>query len=203
MTNLEIDETSFNSPLPHERTYLFNRFLAFRDLGPNRNYKDAIHYMKTHNDSQKYGKDEKLTDTAIRKNSETWMWVARAELWDANNILQQQLKKEETFDNVNESLIQLWEMVVQNMQDILKKIFNQPLKNDGSLYALPTIIKMVKDSVDILKICNEQIRICCGYHPQNDINIKHSGNVQVENKWDTLEIDDTEALRIIHDTFNS
>lgn len=194
------EDNSYDSPLPHERTSMFERFLVYRNLGPKRTIKKTYHtILESRELSEKCGVNNRFSEKALEKSSASWQWVARAELWDAQNILQEQVRREDTFDNVNGQLITEWEGIVGFIDTMLKRIYDNPLKNDGEQYALPSLLKMTKDAVDILKTCNEQIRICCGYHPQNEITIK--GDLEVKNKWDEVEHQE-EALRIIHETFD-
>ena len=159
---------------------MFNRFLVFRDLGPQRTLKKAYEkIIENPKLSQECRADEKFTFEAIKKNSQNWQWVARAELFDANNLLKQQTENEEKYKETTNELITQMNIIVKFLNNVLNSIFQGPTKVDGTPYALPTVIKMIKDVVEILKVCNEQIRLCCGYSTtNNDVNV--AGAIEVE-----------------------
>ena len=159
---------------------MFKRFLVFRDLGPQRTLKKAYEkIIENPKLSQECRADEKFTFEAIKKNSQNWQWVARAELFDANNLLKQQKENEDKYKETTNELITQMNIIVKFLNNVLNSIFQGPTKVDGTPYALPTVIKMIKDVVEILKVCNEQIRLCCGYSTtNNDVNV--AGAIEVE-----------------------
>ena len=175
-------KNTYEEPLKREREFMFNRFLVFRNLGPSRTLKKAYNtIIENPKLSQKCRADKKFTFEAIKKNSQNWQWVARAELFDANNLLKQQTENEEKYKETTNELINQMNTIVKFLNNILNNIFQGPTKVDGTPYALPTVIKMIKDVVDILKVCNEQIRLCCGYSTtNNDVNFNNPIEIEAE-----------------------
>ena len=169
MTN----EKSWDKPMPGESSKMFNRFIIYRDLPPEKRtlekaWEKICHKM-SHNDSH----DNEISFPTIRKNSERWFWVERAELHDYHEHLKEVEKNEKDFTKQS-----------QKAKRIFKKIMNWAdktiIKIIDSDYALTTQIRMMQDVTNTAAKAHEQFRLACGKSTTNNYHDnKISGTLDV------------------------
>ena len=72
-----------------ESSKSFQRFLIYRNLPPEKRTLKKVMEELCHQKSPKFNQDNKVTINSLKKNSERWFWVERAELYDHNKLLQE------------------------------------------------------------------------------------------------------------------
>ena len=167
-------EKSWDKPMKGERMKIYNRFVIFRDLPPEkRTYEQVVKTLKSPPSSPSQPHEPNITEEAIKKNAQNWFWVERAEFHDYHEHLKEVEKNEKDFTKQS-----------QKAKRIFKKIMNWAdktiIKIIDSEYALTTQIKMMQDVTNTAAKSHEQFRLACGKSTTNNYNDnKISGTLDV------------------------
>lgn len=195
-------EKSYDSKMKGESSKLFQRFLIYRNLPPEKRTLKKVMEELCHQKSPDSVKDNKVTINSLKKNSERWFWVERAELYDHNKLLQEIQENESEFKKVSKDFKKLFKKILNFSDELLTRIIDN--END---YALSTQIKMLQDMMNTLSKAHEQFRLASGRSTTNNTNY-HTGELEVNNKIvgeeNIFEHTDEELERIltINDDFN-
>lgn len=195
-------EKSYDSKMKGESSKSFQRFLIYRNLPPEKRTLKKVMEELCHQKSQKFDQDNKVTINSLKKNSERWFWVERAELYDHNKLLQEIQENESEFKKVSKDFKKLFKKILNFSDELLTRIIDN--END---YALSTQIKMLQDMMNTLSKAHEQFRLASGRSTTNNTNY-HTGELEVNNKIvgeeNIFEHTDEELERIltINDDFN-
>ena len=195
-------EKSYDSKMKGESSKSFQRFLIYRNLPPEKRTLKKVMEELCHQKSPKFNQDNKVTINSLKKNSERWFWVERAELYDHNKLLQEIQENESEFKKVSKDFKKLFKKILNFSDELLTRIIDN--END---YALSTQIKMLQDMMNTLSKAHEQFRLASGRSTTNNTNY-HAGELEVNNKIvgeeNIFEHTDEELERIltINDEFN-
>lgn len=195
-------EKSYDSKMKGESSKSFQRFLIYRNLPPEKRTLKKVMEELCHQKSPDSVKDNKVTINSLKKNSERWFWVERAELYDHNKLLQEIQENESEFKKVSKDFKKLFKKILNFSDELLTRIIDN--END---YALSTQIKMLQDMMNTLSKAHEQFRLASGRSTTNNTNY-HTGELEVNNKIvgeeNIFEHTDEELERIltINDEFN-
>ena len=195
-------EKSYDSKMKGESSKSFQRFLIYRNLPPEKRTLKKVMEELCHQKSPKFNQDNKVTINSLKKNSERWFWVERAELYDHNKLLQEIQENESEFKKVSKDFKKLFKKILNFSDELLTRIIDN--END---YALSTQIKMLQDMMNTLSKAHEQFRLASGRSTTNNTNY-HTGELEVNNKIvgeeNIFEHTDEELERIltINDDFN-
>ena len=195
-------EKSYDSKMKGESSKSFQRFLIYRNLPHEKRPLKKVMEELCNQKSPKFNKDNKVTINSLKKNSERWFWVERAELYDHNKLLQEIQENESEFKKVSKDFKKLFKKILNFSDELLTRIIDN--END---YALSTQIKMLQDMMNTLSKAHEQFRLASGRSTTNNTNY-HTGELEVNNKIvgeeNIFEHTDEELERIltINDEFN-
>ena len=163
------------APLPKERYDSYQKFLIYRDMLPHERslMKVAEQLSKVNEGKQS---PEKIKG-ALGRLSAKWGWVERAALYDADQQLKLMRKKETTFDNLSDVLLDNVEGLIKYANNLLAEVIQKPVKENGEQYSLTTRIKMIKDVSSLLYESHELLCNLCG-RPSSYTNITMDTNVK-------------------------
>ena len=143
---------------------------------------------------QNYDTKLKKLISSLKNLSSRWFWEIRSNLHDSDKLLKEAEKHEKEFNEVNETLIQCFKMIISSCENRLVKLNEDvPLKQDGTPFAFTTIVKMTYDIALTLQIANSQIRLCFGL-PTDNTKVYHEANV---NK--NISVESTDTLEMIRE----
>lgn len=168
------NQKSWDKPMPGESSKMFNRFIIYRDLPPEKRTLEKAWVKICRQMSENGIQDNEIKFPAIQKNSERWFWVERAELYDYHQHLKEVEKNEKDFTKQS-----------QKAKRIFKKIMNWADKAIINIidsdYALTTQIRMMQDVTNTAAKAHEQYRLACGKSTNNNFNDnKVSGTLDVK-----------------------
>ena len=162
---------------------MFARFQIYVSLAPEeRTYKkvaEILNEKSSHKSSQNGNSRKKITEESLRKNAEKWCWKSRAELHDAQKLLDQLKQDKKDYKGITDEVIQSYKNIVHQCHNIVTDIAENPYKTNGEPYSLASKIKMLYEVSVTLKTAHEQVRLAYGYSTTNN-DIKLDANVSGE-----------------------
>lgn len=185
-------------PLPREPPQSFDTFRQMRDRKPHeRNLRlFAVDNLKakgiteSHPDFNKRVKRER---NRLRGLSCKWKWQERCKLYDLDKQRELIQKRDDTFYNMNETLLDVVEGIVKYSDQLLEELFNgNATKKDGDEYSLGTKIKMFRDLTVIIKDSNELLCNLCG-RPSEYSKMEFDALIDVDA---TVKDDESEAEKL-------
>ena len=176
-------QQTYDKPMKGESAKMFARFQIYVSLAPEeRSYKkvaEILNEKSSHKSSQNGNSRKKITEESLRKNAEKWCWKSRAELHDAQKLLDQLEQDKKEYKGITEEVIQSYKNIVHQCHNIVTDIAENPYKTNGEPYSLASKIKMLYEVSVTLKTAHEQVRLAYGYSTTNN-DIKLDANVSGE-----------------------
>ena len=172
-----------DKPMKGESSKMFARFQIYVGLAPEeRSYKKVAEIINEQHRGKKgnAGKNsQKVALKTIENNAMKWCWKSRAELHDAQKLLEQMQQDKKDYKNITDEIIQSYKSVVHQCHTIVSDIAENPYKTNGEPYSLASKIKMLYEVSVTLKTAHEQVRLAYGYSTTNN-DIKLDANVSSE-----------------------
>ena len=176
-------QETYDKPMKGESAKMFARFQIYVSLAPEeRTYKkvaEILNEKSSHKSSQNGNSRKKITEESLRKNAEKWCWKSRAELHDAQKLLDQLKQDKKDYKGITDEVIQSYKNIVHQCHNIVTDIAENPYKTNGEPYSLASKIKMLYEVSVTLKTAHEQVRLAYGYSTTNN-DIKLDANVSGE-----------------------
>ena len=176
-------QETYDKPMKGESAKMFARFQIYISLAPEeRTYKKTTERINEEiiRKNSEDGKNRKLvSEKAVEKTGEKWCWKSRAELHDAQKLLNQLERDKEDYNNITDEVIQSYRNIVHQCHNIVNDIAENPYKTNGEPYSLASKIKMLYEVSVTLKTAHEQVRLAYGYSTTNN-DIKLDANVSGE-----------------------
>ena len=189
---------TYDKPMKGESAKSFKKYQIYDNLSPEERSLEKVAEIilekegvtKSHPD---YDTKIKKLVASLKQLSARWFWVIRSNLHDSNKLLKQAEKHEKEFEEVNETLINCFKIIINACERRLLELSEDiPLKKDGSPFAFTTIVKMTYDITLTLQIANGQIRLCFGL-PTDNTKVYHEANVR------TMNVEPTDTLEMIRE----
>ena len=176
-------QETYDKPMKGESAKMFARFQVYVSLAPEeRNYRrvaEILNERSSHKSSQNGNSRKKITEEVLRKNAEKWCWKSRAELHDAQKLLEQLEQDKKDYKGITDEVVQSYKSIVHQCHNIVTDIAENPYKTNGEPYSLASKIKMLYEVSVTLKTAHEQVRLAYGYSTTNN-DIKLDANVSGE-----------------------
>ena len=173
-------QQTYDKPMKGESAKMFARFQIYIGLAPEeRTYKKVTEIINSDNNRQNKKNSKKISESTIRTNAEKWCWKSRAELHDAQKLLEQLEQDKKDYKNITDEVIQSYKSIVTQCHNIVADIAENPYKTNGEPYSLASKIKMLYEVSVTLKTAHEQVRLAYGYSTTNN-DIKLDANVSGE-----------------------
>jgi len=176
-------QETYDKPMKGESAKMFARFQIYVSLAPEeRTYKKTTERINEEiiRKNSEDGKNRKLvSEKSVEKTGEKWCWKSRAELHDAQKLLNQLERDKEDYNNITDEVIQSYRNIVHQCHNIVTDIAENPYKTNGEPYSLASKIKMLYEVSVTLKTAHEQVRLAYGYSTTNN-DIKLDANVSGE-----------------------
>ena len=151
------NKLSCYEPLPREASDSFEKFVMYRDLKPHERTVKKVCEMIC----QDKEFDNKLFK-ALQRLCTKWCWIERCKIYDADQQLKLVQKRETTFDELGNVLLDNVEGLIKYANNLLGEVIKNPVKENGEQYSLVTRIKMTKDVSSLLKEAHELLCNLCG-----------------------------------------
>ena len=159
---------------------MFARFQIYVSLAPEeRTYRKVTEIINSDINRQNKKNSKKISESTIRTNAEKWCWKSRAELHDAQKLLEQLEQDKKDYKSITDEVIESYKSVVHQCHNIVNDIAENPYKTNGEPYSLASKIKMLYEVSVTLKTAHEQVRLAYGYSTTNN-DIKLDANVSGE-----------------------
>ncbi len=157
-----------------ESDKVHHRFEVFNGPG-ERDYKKTADILNEEKSQRSQNKtpQRKITEEALRKNAERWLWNERCSLDDANKILKDAEELDENFRKTNKKIIQLLEELIDFLADKLQSIY---INADN--YATSTQMNVLSNAMNILDKAIYNYRLSCGRSTDNK-ELKHQGELEL------------------------
>ena len=192
-------EKTYDKPMKGESAKSFKKYKIYENLSPDERTIEKVAVIILEKDSvtksdQNYDTKLKKLISSLKNLSSRWFWEIRSNLHDSDKLLKEAEKHEKEFNEVNETLIQCFKMIISSCENRLVKLNEDvPLKQDGTPFGFTTIVKMTYDITLTLQIANSQIRLCFGL-PTDNTKVYHEANV---NK--NISVESTDTLEMIRE----
>lgn len=190
---------TYDKPMKGESAKSFKKFKIYDNLSPDvRSIKKVAEIILENEGMSKsdknYATKLKKLISSLENLSARWFWEIRSNLHDSDKLLKEAEKHEKEFEEVNQTLIQCFKMIINSCENRLVKLTEDvPLKQNGAPFGFTTIVKMTYDIALTLQIANSQIRLCFGL-PTDNTKVYHEANV---NK--TVSVESTDTLEMIRE----
>ena len=173
-------QQTYDKPMKGESAKMFARFQIYVSLAPEeRTYRKVTEIINSDINRQNKKNSKKISESTIRTNAEKWCWKSRAELHDAQKLLDQLEQDKKEYKGITEEVIQSYKNIVHQCHNIVTDIAENPYKTNGEPYSLASKIKMLYEVSVTLKTAHEQVRLAYGYSTTNN-DIKLDANVSGE-----------------------
>lgn len=176
-------QQTYDKPMKGESAKMFARFQIYVSLAPEeRTYKKVAEIINSKNlddDGQNKKNSKQISESTLRSNAEKWCWKSRAELHDAQKLLDQLKQDKKDYKGITDEVIQSYKNIVHQCHNIVTDIAENPYKTNGEPYSLASKIKMLYEVSVTLKTAHEQVRLAYGYSTTNN-DIKLDANVSGE-----------------------
>ena len=173
-------QETYDKPMKGESAKMFARFQIYVSLAPEeRTYRKVTEIINSDINRQNKKNSKKISESTIRTNAEKWCWKSRAELHDAQKLLEQLEQDKKDYKSITDEVIQSYKSVVHQCHNIVTDIAENPYKTNGEPYSLASKIKMLYEVSVTLKTAHEQVRLAYGYSTTNN-DIKLDANVSGE-----------------------
>lgn len=192
-------EKTYDKPMKGESAKSFKKYKIYENLSPDERTIEKVAVIILEKDSvtksdQNYDTKLKKLISSLKNLSSRWFWEIRSNLHDSDKLLKEAEKHEKEFNEVNETLIQCFKMIISSCEKRLVKLNEDvPLKQNGTPFGVTTIVKMTYDIALTLQIANSQIRLCFGL-PTDNTKVYHEANV---NK--NISVESTDTLEMIRE----
>jgi molybdopterin converting factor small subunit len=182
----------------------YNRFVVYREMGPDRSLLGAYKlYLSTQKEAET-GRVMKAVSAPIlwRTAADLWQWRSRAEAWDMENIRRKEAEWAERRKQVQEAdftdgeqlrkLVKEFIELFPQFREVRREENPQP---DGTMQVVVTqrVNARLAELATALKAASDLQRVTAGLETERT-ETKHTGEVAVEHKgktpWDNL----TEAM---------
>lgn len=178
-------QKTYDKPMKGESSKMFARFQIYVSLAPEeRTYKETTKRINEEiiRKNSEDGRNRKIvSEKTIEKTGEKWCWKSRAELHDANKLLEQMERDKADFKNITDEIIESYKSIITQCKMIVTDIAENPYKTNGEPYSLASKIKMLYEVSVTLKTAHEQIRLAYGYSTtNNDVNVNANVSGEVE-----------------------
>ena len=173
-------QETYDKPMKGESAKMFARFQIYVSLAPEeRTYRKVTEIINSDINRQNKKNSKKISESTIRTNAEKWCWKSRAELHDAQKLLEQLEQDKKDYKGITDEVIQSYKSIVHQCHNIVTDIAENPYKTNGEPYSLASKIKMLYEVSVTLKTAHEQVRLAYGYSTTNN-DIKLDANVSGE-----------------------
>ena len=173
-------QETYDKPMKGESAKMFARFQIYVSLAPEeRTYRKVTEIINSDINRQNKKNSKKISESTIRTNAEKWCWKSRAELHDAQKLLEQLEQDKKDYKGITDEVIQSYKSIVHQCHNIVNDIAENPYKTNGEPYSLASKIKMLYEVSVTLKTAHEQVRLAYGYSTTNN-DIKLDANVSGE-----------------------
>ena len=173
-------QETYDKPMKGESAKMFARFQIYVSLAPEeRTYRKVTEIINSDINRQNKKNSKKISESTIRTNAEKWCWKSRAELHDAQKLLEQLEQDKKDYKSITDEVIESYKSVVHQCHNIVTDIAENPYKTNGEPYSLASKIKMLYEVSVTLKTAHEQVRLAYGYSTTNN-DIKLDANVSGE-----------------------
>lgn len=173
-------QETYDKPMKGESAKMFARFQIYVSLAPEeRTYRKVTEIINSDINRQNKKNSKKISESTIRTNAEKWCWKSRAELHDAQKLLEQLEQDKKDYKGITDEVIQSYKNIVHQCHNIVNDIAENPYKTNGEPYSLASKIKMLYEVSVTLKTAHEQVRLAYGYSTTNN-DIKLDANVSGE-----------------------
>ena len=108
-----------------------------------------------------------------------WCWVERCKIYDADKQLKLAKKRETSFDDLSNVLLDNVEGLIKYANNLLGEVIKNPTKENGEPYSLVTRIKMSKDVSNLIKEAHELLCNLCG-RPSTYSSFEFDGVIDVD-----------------------
>lgn len=176
-------QQTYDKPMKGESAKMFARFQIYVSLAPEeRTYKKVAEIINDNiiKENSADGKNRKKVGVnSIEQAAIKWCWKSRAELHDAQKLLDQLKQDKKDYKGITDEVIQSYKNIVHQCHNIVTDIAENPYKTNGEPYSLASKIKMLYEVSVTLKTAHEQVRLAYGYSTTNN-DIKLDANVSGE-----------------------
>lgn len=173
-------QETYDKPMKGESAKMFARFQIYVSLAPEeRTYRKVTEIINSDINRQNKKNSKKISESTIRTNAEKWCWKSRAELHDAQKLLEQLEQDKKDYKGITDEVVQSYKSIVHQCHNIVTDIAENPYKTNGEPYSLASKIKMLYEVSVTLKTAHEQVRLAYGYSTTNN-DIKLDANVSGE-----------------------
>lgn len=184
----------------------YNRFVFYREMGPDRSLLGAYKVYLSQNGSERTRKSAILSvPPRWLRSAELWQWKARAEAWDMENIQRKEAEWAERRRLVQEAdfadgqklreLVQEFLELFPQFREVRREEYPQP---DGSVEVVVTqkVNASLQQLATALKTASDLQRVTTGLETERTetklsgtVGVAHSGEISVVERtpWDRLE----------------